>query len=216
MDAIVGGHSSDAGVRTAAVVLAGGRSSRFGSDKTRAVVRGTTLLERVLDVAGPLVDEVVVVGHWAPPGVRMLHEPTPDLGPLAGLAHGLRHVAADHALVLAGDHPLLEPALLRLLLARGAGLRDAGGSPDAVVPDAVVPLGPDGPEPLVACYRTALADAADERIARGRRSVRGFLETLQVDLVDRSVWSQVDPDGRSFLDIDSAEDLTAIEWPAGS
>lgn len=196
-----GGHGTTARVgSTAAIVLAGGRSRRFGSDKTRAELHGRTLLERVLDVAGPLVDEVLVVGSWAPAGVRRTSEPEPHLGPLGGLAHGLGVVAADRSLVLAGDHPLLSVALLQLLL-------DTARDPGA---DAIVPVGPDGPEPLVACYRSSVVDTATARLATGDRSLRGLLGAVRTRWLDAADWSRVDPQGRSFLDVDAPADLEAL------
>ncbi|HRC61654.1 MAG TPA: NTP transferase domain-containing protein, partial [Dehalococcoidia bacterium] len=48
--------------RTAAIVLAGGRSRRMGRDKAALVLRGRSLLQRALDAVGAVVDEIVVVG----------------------------------------------------------------------------------------------------------------------------------------------------------
>jgi len=195
-----------------AVVLSGGRARRFGSDKTRATVAGITLLERVLAVVGELereglVDEVVIVGDWAPEGVRLEPEPARDQGPLAGLAHGLRSVDADSALVLAADHPWLEPALLRLLVERSSG-DDTGAAPAAVVP-----IGATGPEPLVAWYRSDLADTAEQLVAHGRASLRGFLDVIDTLLLPPEVWQAADPEGRSFLDVDTRDDLDRMDRP---
>ena len=189
------------------IVLAGGRSSRFGTDKCRASFAGTPVLQRVLDRVEDLrgagrVDDVTVVGPWAPEGVRVELEPVRFLGPLGGLAHALGAVDAQVALVLAGDHPLLCTELLELLADQ------ALATPDA---DAVVPVGPDGPEPLVACYRRSVRAVVQQQLERERRSLRGLLDELSVEWVDREAWSRVDPGGWSFLDIDSPEDLTALE-----
>ena len=199
-----------------AIVLAGGRSSRFGADKCRAACAGTPVLQRVLDRVEDLrrsgrVDEVVVVGPWAPEGVHLELEPIRFLGPLAGLAHALDTVDTDVVLVLAGDHPLLATALLELLVDRAL-------TTPAV--DAVVPVGPDGPEPLVACYRRSVRAVVQQRLDRDRRSLRGLLDELSVDWIGREVWSRVDRSGVSFLDVDTPEDLTALaqvarEQPAG-
>jgi molybdenum cofactor guanylyltransferase len=188
---------------TAAIVLTGGRSSRFGRDKTRAELAGRGLLERVLDVVTPLVDDVVVVGPWAPAGVARSSEPEPHLGPLGGLAHGLSEVGADRALVLAGDHPLLRTPLLQLLLDEA---RDETF-------DAVVPLGPDGPEPLVACYRASVLPLVRQRLAaddRSMRGLRGLLGAARTRWLEVAEWSAADPEGWSFLDVDSPADLADL------
>ncbi len=193
-----------------AIVLAGGRSSRFGSDKTRATFAGSPVLQRVLDRVEVLrvegrVDDVTVVGEWAPEGVRHELEPVRDLGPLGGLGHALGSGRSEVVLVLAGDHPLLSAALLRLLVDR------AVATPDA---DAVVPVGPDGPEPLVACYRRSIRSVVRRRLEGDRRSVRGLLDELSVEWIEPDEWSLVDPEGTSFLDVDTPDDLTRLERTA--
>lgn len=198
------------GTSTAAIVLGGGRSTRFGSDKTRADFAGTSLLGRVLDVTTQLVDrqvldDVVVVGDWAPAGTRLGIEAVRDLGPLAGLVHGWTMVDAEVVLLLGGDHPLLVPDLLALLIEHAVRSTEA---------DAVVPVGPDGVEPLVACYRRRTAAVASSRLDAGRRSLIGLLDDLRVEHLDASTWSGVDPEGWSFLDADTPSDLHALRRSA--
>ena len=73
------------------VVLAGGRSSRFGTDKASATLGGTTLLERAVAGLGKYCDTVVVAGRSVAPVAVIPDWPGPDRGPLGGIAAGLRH-----------------------------------------------------------------------------------------------------------------------------
>jgi molybdopterin-guanine dinucleotide biosynthesis protein A len=200
--------------RVAGIVLAGGASTRFGSDKTKAVLRGRTLLELTLEPLEVLrtegvLDDLVVVGPWAPRGVAQSIEPEPGRGPLAGLAHGLDATAADVALVVAADQPWLEPALLRLLIELSLVEVPQGGRR----PGAVVPVTDDGPQPLVACYSADCSTVAASLLDTGRRSLMALLEALldQVDVrwVPPVQWSPLDPEGRSFRDVDTPADLDA-------
>lgn len=97
-------------------VLAGGRSSRFGSDKALAMLDGRTLLDHAAAALGPHCDAVVVVGRGA-----IADWPRADMGPLGGIAGALIHAAErgyDQLLTapvdcvrLPGDlRALLEPA----------------------------------------------------------------------------------------------------------
>jgi len=72
-------------------------------------------------------------------------------------------------------------------------------------------VGPDGPEPLVACYRRSVLPVAVNRLEDGRRSLRGLLDDLSVEWIGRRVWSRVDRSGVSFLDVDTPEELAALE-----
>lgn len=82
-------------------VLAGGRSSRFGSDKAQALLGNTTLLEQTVARLRSLCDAVVVVGRDRAPAPALPDWPAPGGGPLTGLAAALRHAEAHgHAAVL--------------------------------------------------------------------------------------------------------------------
>jgi len=73
------------------VVLAGGKSSRFGSDKALAMLGGKRLLDHAVERLSGWCDAVVVAGRE--PGIP--DWPQPDMGPLGGIAAGLRHAEAN-------------------------------------------------------------------------------------------------------------------------
>ena len=189
-----------------ALVLAGGAATRFGADKTRVELGGRTVLARAVDAAAVVAEHVVVVGPWAPEGRARVDEPTPRRGPAAALAFGLGQLAAPWALVVAGDHALLRPELLDAMARRAS----AGAA------DAVVPMRDGREEPLVACYRRDVAAVAHQLVESGERSLRALLGEVRVDRMPESEWRSVDPDGRSFLDIDTPEDLELVRGLLGT
>lgn len=79
-------------------VLAGGKSSRFGSDKARAILRGVPLLVRVADTLRLSCDEIFAVADsvdkYADLGLPTIADFQPGKGPLAGLETGLSHQLA--------------------------------------------------------------------------------------------------------------------------
>lgn len=185
----------------AAVILSGGQGSRFGADKSRAVFGGVTLLERTVTIAHEVADEVIVIGPWAPVGTFCVVEPIRFGGPLSGLICGLEQVRSNFVLVLAGDHPLLQNALLVELL-RLCTMGDSA---------AVVPVTEHGPQPLVACYnRSVLADA-ERLIASGDRSMKALLQQIQTNYLGEDEWRKFDVEGHSFLDVDSPIDLENLQ-----
>ncbi len=180
------------------LVLAGGRSSRYGTDKTRAVFDGATLLERTVDIVSPLVESVLVIGPWAPRGVRTAVEADRGSGPLAAFDAGLDATSSEHVVLLACDHSLLEMRLLSLLIDRRAPTR------------AVVPVD-DRSQPLVAVYPRSVAPIVARLVASGERRFGALLDEIDVDWVTHSDWAAVDPDGRSFRDVDTPDDLRRAE-----
>jgi molybdopterin-guanine dinucleotide biosynthesis protein A len=196
-----GGRGSVAGV-----VLAGGRSRRFGRDKLKEPYRGRPLLhhavERLLDVC----DEVVVVlapdadEPSIPTGVdvRFVRDAVQGEGPLAGALTGLRAVAEGWAVLAGGDMPDLQPGVLREMLRAG---RETG-----VV---AVTLSDGGKErPLPCALRTGpAAGAVDTLLRRGRRSLRDLLAAVATVVVDEPTWTALDPERRTLFDVDEPGDV---------
>ncbi len=190
----------------AAAVLAGGASRRMGRDKATLAVGGVELASLALAAAARVAHPVVLVAPEGHPA-RRLAAPAiadPGLGPLAALAAALDALTAEHVLVLAGDHPGLRVELLARLVA-------LAGEAEAVA----CRRGPRL-EPLVAVYERAPAlAAARARLAgpAGGRSLTGLLADLGTLVVEEPEWRRLDPDGRSFVDLDDPADLAA--WDPG-
>ncbi|RLM54097.1 molybdenum cofactor guanylyltransferase [Halobellus sp. Atlit-31R] len=157
----------------AALVLAGGRSTRFGDrDKAVAELAGTPMIRRVVDRITPVVDEIVIncraaqVDPIADALADSEYDPTfavdrdPDEGPMAGIARGLEAVSATYAFVVACDMPFVDPDFAAHLLERAAGHDAAVPRPDEwyQTTQAVYRT-----EPMAAACRRALAND-DHRI----------------------------------------------------
>jgi molybdopterin-guanine dinucleotide biosynthesis protein A len=186
-----------------AIVLAGGRSSRFGRDKLAEPISGRPLLERAIDAVRPFATEILVV--TAPGGapavasdVRVVHDPSPFEGPLVGLAVGLDEAREAIVFLTAGDIPELVPAVGELLLAALDGL-------DA---DVAVLADRAGPCPFPMAVRRVPARAATARlVASGERRLFALIDALACAVIEESAWRAVDPGGRSMRDIDTPADL---------
>jgi molybdenum cofactor guanylyltransferase len=187
------------------VVLAGGVSRRFGTDKLAADLGGRPLLhhaiERLLEICG----EVVVV--LSPDGdepsvpagpVTFARDEVAHEGPLAGMVAGLAAVGSELAVVAGGDMPALEPAVVRELLRT---IEETG----AVV--AVLSDGGDG-RPLPCVVRSEPAVVAVRRLlAAGRRRLRDLQSEVPTVVVDEPTWTALDPDRRTLADVDEPADL---------
>jgi molybdopterin-guanine dinucleotide biosynthesis protein A len=199
-----------AGVQTVGIVLAGGRSQRFGSPKAAALFRGRPLLHHATDLLRTALDDVRVVGGApeAPPaGVRWHPDGEPGAGPLAALETALRLAAGDGAegvLLLGVDMPLVPPALLQDLLADGGS--------GIVVPEST---GRIGIEPLCARYPLSLLDDLVAARGAGARSLRDLISRVGAGRIslDR-VRRHGDPD-LIFLNVNTPADLARAEAEGG-
>lgn len=101
-------------MRTLGAVLAGGRSSRFGSDKACAMLAGRTLLDHASAALAPHCDALVIVGRDG----GIADWPRPGMGPLGAFAGALGYAAAggfDQLLTVSVDCVRLPPDLRALL-----------------------------------------------------------------------------------------------------
>lgn len=107
-------------MRTLGVILAGGRSSRFGSDKADALLLGRPLLQHVEAAITDQCDAIAVAGREVQGRAYAPDWPAPGMGPLAGLAGALRFASAnfDQILTVSVDTPFL-PTDLRAFLEPG-------------------------------------------------------------------------------------------------
>ena len=201
--------TTPAGDHLGAIVLAGGRSARFGRDKLAELLDGRPLLDHAIDAVRAVergIDIVVVGAPGAtpalPPGVRIAHDERAFEGPLAGLAAGLRALDGDVdvAIVVGGDMPGLVPAVLQLLAETLAA--------DPAI-DLVMLADADGhARPLPAAARRAPASAAAERLlAGGERRVRALAGVLTTVVVPAGTWRALDPTGATLRDVDVPRDL---------
>jgi molybdopterin-guanine dinucleotide biosynthesis protein A len=169
-----------------ALVLAGGRSTRFGEgDKAVADLAGTPMIRRVVDRVAPAVDAVVIncradqtpsiraAVEGAAPPISFAEDDYPDEGPTAGLATGLRAVETTYAFVVACDMPFVDPDFVEYLFDRAAGH------------DAAVPRPEQWFETTHAVYRAAaMAEAAADALAAGEERMVAPLFDLDFVVVD--------------------------------
>jgi molybdopterin-guanine dinucleotide biosynthesis protein A len=196
-------------VRTG-IVLAGGRSARFGADKLIEPIDGDALLDRAIGAVLAVTDEVIVAGRavdGASASIRGLPDAQVLGGPLLALRTALRAAGGTTSLVVGGDMPDLVVEVLRSMLVR----LDNDPSIEAVIltpPDGQ----PDQPlHVLPMAARTSPAAAASEAaVADGRRSLRSLLDRLNWIELPASDWLPLDPDARTLLDVDTRVDLERI------
>ncbi len=186
-----------------AIVLAGGRSRRFGRDKLTEPFGGRTLLEHAIAAVGPLAGETIAVAapdepRNVPDGIILVRDPSSFEGPLVGLVTGLRRATQPVALVVGGDMPTMVPSVLGALIDRL----------DDPAVEAVVLESRGERQPLPAALRTVLArSAAEQLVAAGERRLGALIETLATAVIEESTWRMLDPDGRTLRDIDTPADL---------
>lgn len=170
-------------------VLAGGQSSRFGSDKALAELHGRTLLARAVEMLSGWCEHVVVVGRAQAPAPTLPDWPRPGMGPLGGVAAAL-HLAADEgyeAVLTCGvDAPHLPDNLLALLAPAPAYL---------------------AAQPVIGLWPASAVIAVESILhGTGRHSMRALAEAIDARAVELST---------PPANINTPDDLRAVETHHG-
>lgn len=182
-------------MHTAAVILAAGASTRFGTPKQAARIGGRTLLEAVVALAEAAgLHPIIAV---VPPGFAVPSNVVPEINadPSAGLSRSLRlglaavpPEEADAAVILLGDQPTLDPAVIRRLL-------DEGGDRPMVAAFADGRIGPP-----ILIRRSAFRIADDAMGDEGLRTVIAAHPELVTTI----------PVGAHAPDVDTPDDLARL------
>ncbi len=172
----------------------------MGRDKISLPFGGETLLERIVGIVAPCVDEVRLVARegQALPANRILQlpvarDPAEGLGPLAGLVAGLRAIDHEYAFVVACDLPLLEASLVRGLFDLSSGLR------------AVIPYIGGHYMTTCAVYSKSLVSELEDMLAAGVRRPREITNLPGVRAPEEEELRAYDPELSSFLDCNTPE-----------
>jgi molybdenum cofactor guanylyltransferase len=186
-----------------AIVLAGGRSVRFGRDKLVEPIDGRPLLYLAAEAVAAVAPDIIVVAppdavRLLPDSARLAHDEAPFEGPLAGCMTGLLAAREPLVIVVGGDMPSLEPAVLALLIralvassAEAAVLEHRGRR-----------------QQLPFAMRTGTGtDAARRLLAQGERRLGALMDRLSVRVLSEDEWRPLDPDARTLRDVDEPGDL---------
>jgi molybdopterin-guanine dinucleotide biosynthesis protein A len=195
-----------------AVILAGGFSKRFGSDKGLATLLGKPLIKFVLDAVEGIVEESLVVvssigqaeaySKVLGSKVRVAVDKYNVRSPLIGALTGFGESRSEYGLLLSCDMPFVSRDVLALLLEICTNK------------NAVVPRWPNGYiEPLHAAFRVRPAlEAAEKAFNEGKFDMRSMIEKLRgVRYISTLVLEQFDPELKMFLNVNTQLDLKRAE-----
>lgn len=192
-----------------AAVIAGGKSSRMGTDKALLTLEpgGPTLLQRVLSAVSTVAGDVMVIATDRPEyerlGVRLEPDHYPGGAALGAIATALEAARSSRCLVVPCDLPFLNTDLLAYMV-------DLDPDADVVIP-AVQGESRQGRgeilQTLHAIYRESCLEPIRARLRSGQRQVIGFFPEVRVRKVPESTIREYDPDLLTFFNANTPEAL---------
>jgi len=187
----------------AAFVLAGGKSTRMGTDKAFLRWREGTLLDHILNMARELTPNVRIVADrekFARYGAVVIQDIYPGCGPLGGIHAALSATASEWNLMLAVDLPLVNQPLLSYLVARA---RES----DAMV---TVPKVGGGLQPLCAVYRRAFAELAKGSLEAGENKIDRLFVRVKTRTIEEEELLHAGFSREAFRNVNTPEVLEDV------
>jgi molybdenum cofactor guanylyltransferase len=183
-------------------VLAGGASRRMGADKSLAELEGKPLIQHVLACVRHLNIPVLLVTdkpeQYSQFRVEMVSDILPGKGSLGGIYSALMSSTTPFTLCVACDMPYLSVELLTYLLSLRIGF------------DAVVPMINNQPQGLHAIYHRRAAAPIRDLVNRNELRISGVFDHLRVRLVGEAAIRTIDPELRSFTNLNTPEELARL------
>ncbi len=182
------------------IILAGGKSSRYGINKALVEMNGERLIERVIRVMEPIFEHLIIITNtpqeYAYLQLPMVVDLIQGLGPLGGIYTGLETISEEAGFFMACDMPFLNSDLIRHMV-------EIREDFDAVVPKIDWKI-----EALHAIYTKGCLPAIRQLIDAREYQVIKFFRKVRVRYLSEEEIRAFDPELRSFFNINRPEELS--------
>ncbi len=179
------------------IILAGGKSTRMGTDKALLEINGETLLSHAVKLCRSVCTQVLIssnsIDHEIE-GIKRIPDEIKECGPMGGIYSCLKHAENKWSFVISVDAAFVTPEFVSFLVSRANNKYDA-----------VVPVHKKGKEPLIALYNKSTLPFFKKNLEAGNYKMHFLLENLKTNFVDSNQWVEQNP--HLFHNINSPEDL---------
>ncbi len=160
----------------AGIILAGGNSKRFGTDKSELNFNGLSLLQRIISEHKKILEEVYVIGKEDNEidnaiGIR---DKISNIGPIGGLFTAMHNIDTNWYLLSPCDMPFLMHTDLNKII-KICEKRSV---------DAIVAKSQKGIEPLVAIYNRSIFSTIEKNINNAKYSIRGIFKEIKIQYLN--------------------------------
>lgn len=181
------------------VILAGGENRRMPYPKAFIKIGKESIIERNLKIMGFLFKEVFIITNQPEAyfsfGMPMYGDIYNIRGPMTGILTSLINSRSKRVFVSACDMPFINQELIQYMSSKGNGY------------EAVVPKYNGKVEPLFAFYSKSMINSIEDALLRDNRGLHDFLRHKKVKYTTAKEIKRIDPQGRSFINLNTPEDV---------
>lgn len=185
-----------------ALILAGGENTRLKFQKGLVRINGKRLIEKNALLLENYFKFIMISTNnpelYFYLGYRIIGDVFRIRGPMTGIFSGFIFSEAPSLFVMACDMPSVSHKLVRLIKETYKGQ------------EAVIPIFGGKPQPLLGVYSRSVCEIIESRLKSDNRSMMGLLDSIRVQFIDERDVVRVDPEGKSFINLNTPEDLRRV------
>ncbi len=179
-----------------AIILAGGKSSRMGSDKGLVEFSRKKMIEHVLGNVKSVINEILIVSNnheYKSFGCPVFEDINKNCGPLGGIHAGLSYSKTEWNLIVGCDMPFITPEFISFLIS------------NISTADAVIPVHNGNNEPLCGLYHKSSLTKLESLLLKQELKMQNVLKILETKFIE--VPDDIFDADLIFKNINSPEDV---------
>ncbi len=184
------------------IILSGGKSLRMGQNKAFIQIKGQPIIHRIHSLFKKLFKEIVIVTNqkelFSDLNAKVYEDLIPNRGALIGLYTGLFFSSYPYSFCVACDMPFLNEKVVRYLINQ---IKDE---------DVILPKTNDGFQPLHAIYSKNCQGAIKKILEEGKNKILDFYPFVKVKIIEEDQFKNLDPELKSFININTPEELEIL------
>lgn len=180
-----------------AIILAGGKSSRMGSDKGLLLLEKKPLVAHVIETLRKLTPDIILVSNqeeYKDFGIPVYEDLIKDAGPLAGIYTGLTYAKNHKNIVLSCDVPLVSVELLSFLIENSINY------------DVTIPFNNNKTHQIIGVYDKSCVKVFKQELDNNQRKMKVALEKVKLNVVDANQF-----DAKEFTNVNTPAELKEIQ-----
>ncbi len=182
-----------------ALILAGGENKRIPLIKGFLEIGNRKIIETNIELLKSIFPRVILSVNnpelYFYLGLPMIGDVIDSRGPMTGILSVFANTESDRIFITACDMPYINAILIKYMVEK----YDDGF-------DALIPLYDGKPQPLFGVYAKRISELMERRIRAGEKGLIDFLKTINVGYVNEEEVRRIDPEGRSFVNINTLKD----------
>jgi molybdenum cofactor guanylyltransferase len=182
-----------------ALILAGGENTRIPLTKGFLEIRNRKIIETNIELLKSIFPRVILSVNnpelYFYLGLPMIGDVVDSRSPMTGILSVFMNTASSDIFVTACDMPYINAILIKHMIERYS---------DGF--EALIPIYDGKPQPLFGIYAKRVSEAMERRIRAGKKSMLDFLKTINVRYINEEEVRSIDPEGRSFVNINTFKD----------